>query len=111
MIRFATALLCIALFALAGCKGDKKSAAAPIAAPTDPAGQPGPGPAADDEPAVAVTEAALDELDLKTTADPETVFSDDQNPTPADYEEEAAKKITAANMESELEALESELSH
>ena len=110
MIRFATILLCIALFTVAGCKGDKKTNApqnAPAAA-TDPANQPP--PAKPDELAVAATEAELDELDVKTSEEPETKLDEDEIATPADYEEEAAEKITAANVALELEAVESELS-
>ena len=108
MIRFASILLCAALLSLSGCKADKKKTAQPSPAAADPGGHPTTA-AQDEKPPANLTEADVDELDLKTSVEPETKVPDDQLPTPSDFEEEAAEKITAANMEMELETLEFEL--
>lgn len=108
MIRITTILLCVALLSMAGCK-DKKGTKATGNEPTA-SGQHGqPGPGAQNKPQVAATEEDLDKLDIKTAAEPETEVAEDEIPTPADYEEEAAEKISAINLELELEAIEHEL--
>ena len=107
MIRITSILLCVALLSLSGCKSDKEKAQSGKAG-TVHVGQ-AQTTAQDETPPADITEDDLDELDLKTTEEPETKISDDQIPTPADFEEEAAEKITAANMEMELETLDFEL--
>ena len=94
MIRFTIVLLCVVLLALAGCKGDTKKGA----------------PGAPGAPHRKVSEAEVDELDVMTSEEPETTVANDEISTPADYEDEAAEKITIANWEAELEVLDEELS-
>jgi hypothetical protein len=101
-------LLCAALLSLGGCKSDKKDTQ-PGQAAADPAGQPETATPDDEQATSDVSDEAVDELDVKTAVDPDTKVPDDQLPTPADFEDEAAEKITAANMEIELETLEFEL--
>ena len=125
MIRILTVLLLVVMLAaLAGCKGAAQESApgAPSPPPGDPSppssaqgippGDPGTPPAA---PVILpdgreVNESMVNELDVATSEEPETKVPDTVIPIPADYEEEVAKKITVANMESELDALEVELS-
>ena len=107
MIRLAI-LTCLAAMLLAGCQKGSTPAADEIkptpAAPSAQAGAPAGDPAGQ-----LVTETALDEMDVKSTEEPETKVKGDAIPTPEDYEEEAAKKVTVANLEAELEAMEEEL--
>jgi len=101
MNRVITITLCVAMFALSACKG--KDQAPPPGEPPQAAQPQAP------EPGEAITEANVDELDVKTKDEPETQIAEAEIPTPEDYEEEAAEKITVANFEAELEALEAYL--
>lgn len=103
MIRIMTVLMLVVLFILAGCKGAAKKSV-PAAQGSHSSGKV---ILADGRE---VNESMVAELDAATTEEPETKVPDELIPIPADYEEEVAKKITAANMESELDALEVELS-
>ena len=44
-----------------------------------------------------------------TKAEPETKLADESSPTEVDFEDEAESKITAQNLEAELDQLEKEL--
>lgn len=46
---------------------------------------------------------------VATAGAPDTEVPEDQFPTPQDYEEEAEKKLTAANLDLELDQLEEEI--
>ena len=111
MIRVAI-LICLAALLLTGCQ--KKAGPAPTEnkpAPTAPAAPPAAPPAtpSGDPSGDHVDETSLDELDVKTTEEPETKLPEKDVPTPEDFEEEATRKVTASNVESELEAMEDEL--
>lgn len=67
--------------------------------------QPAPSAATPTKPA----EAPAAEAKVMTAGEPETVLPPGELPTEERYEEEATKKLTSANLELELDALESEI--
>jgi hypothetical protein len=88
MIR--KALVSLAVLAIIGCEKKEETATTPSAEPTTTAAAPDPTPAA--------AVATAPQIDLETL------------PTEEEFEEEAEKEITAANLEKKLDELEKEIS-
>ncbi len=105
MTRALIMFISIAVLALCGCKGEKKAGGGETASNAGSSGT------QQTDPPGAKTKKGyeLDELDVKTSIEPATKVPADQLPTPEDYEEEAAAKVTVANMEMEMEAAEEEM--
>ena len=57
----------------------------------------------------AATPAPAASATAVTKAEPDTKLADESSPTEADFEDEAESKITAQNLEAELDQLEKEL--